>query len=130
MPVTNRDEVLGVLALGKRDDGCYTAEEVDFLLQVACQLALAVENAIHHGELGSFRDSDHKESAHSKSDNSGEQAFEGIVGNSLALTHVLRELEVVAPTDSGVLVQGETGTGKELIARAIRSEERRVGKEC
>jgi formate hydrogenlyase transcriptional activator len=120
-PLVNRDELLGVLALGKRDHACYTAEEVDFLLQVAYQVALAVENAIIHGELGPSRDNGHKESAHSKGKNGGEQVFEGIVGNSSALIRVLRELEIVAPTDSGVLVQGETGTGKELIARAIHT---------
>jgi formate hydrogenlyase transcriptional activator len=121
VPLANRDELLGVLALGKRDDSCYTAEEVDFLSQAACQVALAVENAILYGELGPFRDNDDKNSAHSKGESGGEQVFEGIVGNSPALIRVLRELEVVAPTDSGVLVQGETGTGKELIARAIHN---------
>ena len=50
-----------------------------------------------------------------------EQLFEGIVGRSAALQRVLGDLEVVAPTDSGVLILGETGTGKELIARAIHN---------
>ena len=121
VPLANRDELLGVLALGKGDDACYTAEEVDFLLQVSCQVALAVENAIIYGELGPSRDNGHRESSHSKDENGRDQVFEGIVGNSSALIRVLRQLEVVAPTDSGVLVRGETGTGKELIARAIHN---------
>jgi formate hydrogenlyase transcriptional activator len=121
VPLANHDELLGFLALGKCDDACYTAEEVDFLWQVACQVALAVENAIIKGELGPFGDNGHKENAHSKDEKGREHVFEGIVGNSSALIRVLRELEVVAPTDSGVLVHGETGTGKELIARAIHN---------
>jgi formate hydrogenlyase transcriptional activator len=80
VPLTNRDELLGFLALGKCDDACYTAEEVDFLWQVACQVALAVENALIKGELGPFGDNGHKENAHSKDENGREHIFEGIVG--------------------------------------------------
>jgi formate hydrogenlyase transcriptional activator len=122
LPLTTRDALVGVLVLGKCDESCYTAEEVDFLLQVACQVALAIENAVIYDELGRSKGNTCDESESWEEEEEGrEQVFEGIVGRSAALQRVLRQVEVVAPTDSGVLILGETGTGKELIARAIHN---------
>jgi formate hydrogenlyase transcriptional activator len=121
LPLTNRDELTGILALGKRDESCYTGEEVDFLLQVASQVALAVGNAAIYDKLGRCKDNSSEESQPWKEQDGRQQVFEGIVGRSAALQSVLRQIEVVAPTDCGVLILGETGTGKELIARAIHN---------
>jgi formate hydrogenlyase transcriptional activator len=121
LPLVSRDQVLGILALGKREDTAYTRDEVDFLMQVSSQVAVAVENALVHGELRKLKDNCGEERVCLEDEIRSEPNFEEIVGRSAALQRVLRQVEVVAPTDSGVLIQGETGTGKELIARAIHN---------
>jgi formate hydrogenlyase transcriptional activator len=88
---------------------------------VASQVAIAVENTLVHEELRRLKDSLGEEKVYLEDEIRSELNFEEIVGKSAALQRVLRQVEVVAPTDSGVLIQGETGTGKELIARAIHN---------
>ena len=119
LPLISRDRVVGVLALGKRDEKSYTQDEVDFLKDASSLLALAIENALLNSELRSLRDNSGEDSVRSDDPIRSDHNFAAIVGRSAALQRVLREVEVVSPTDSGVLIQGETGTGKELIARAI-----------
>jgi len=121
MPLVGRDQMLGVLAMGKREQIAYTQDEVDFLMQVSSQVAIVVENALVHGELRKLKDNFGDERVCLEDEIRSELNFDEIVGRSVALQRVLRQVEVVAPTDSGVLVQGETGTGKELIARAIHN---------
>jgi formate hydrogenlyase transcriptional activator len=121
LPLVTRYGVLGILGLGKRDDTAYTREEVDFLMQLSNQVAIAVENALFYGEVRTLKDNVDEENVYAEDEIASLPNFEGIVGKSAALQRVLRQVEIVAPTDSGVLVQGETGTGKELIARAIHN---------
>ena len=121
VPLAGRDRILGILALGKHEDIAYTKAEIDFLLQVSSQLTVAVENALVYGELRKLKDNFSEERVYLEDEVRSELHFEEIVGRSAALQRVLGQVEVVAPTDSGVLVQGETGTGKELIARAIHN---------
>ncbi len=121
VPLAGRDRILGVLALGKHEDIAYTKDEIDFLLQVSSQAAVAIENALVYGELRKLKNSFSEERVYLEGEIRSELNFEEIVGRSAALQRVLRQVEVVAPTDSGVLIQGETGTGKELIARAIHN---------
>jgi len=121
LPLVGRDQILGVLALAKREDAAYTQDEVDFLMQLSSQVAMAVENALVYGELRKLKDNFGEERVCLEDEIRSELNFEEIVGRSTALQRVLRQVEVVAPTDSGVLIQGETGTGKELIARAIHN---------
>lgn len=120
LPLFASDRILGVLAICKREESSYTRDELDLLVQVSNQLALAVESAMVHAELQKLKADIAEEGIHPDAVSS-DRNFEGIVGNSAALRRVLRQLEIVAPTDSGVLIQGETGTGKELIARAIHN---------
>ena len=121
LPLVIRDRVLGILALGKRGKTAYTQDEVDFLTQVSGQIAIAVENSLVLGELRKLKDNFSRERVCLEDEISSELNFKEIVGRSGALQRVLRQVEIVAPTDSGVLIQGETGTGKELIARAIHN---------
>ena len=117
-PLIARRGALGILGVGRRDGKAYTNDEVEFLAQVSTQIALALDSAFGHAEIGKLKSNEGEEGENDE-DTASEPSLEGVVGKSAALRSVLRQVEIVAPTGSGVLVQGETGTGKELIARAI-----------
>ena len=121
LPLMSRGQALGILAAGRREDMAYTADETDFLVQVSRQLAAAIQSAVLHGELQRLKRRFEEERVYPENETRSELKFPEIIGKSSVLQHVLGQIEVVAPTDSGVLVQGETGTGKELIARAIHN---------
>src|SRR6267143_4027897 len=123
--LVNRNRMLGVMALARREENTFDEDEVAFLTQVAHQLAIAMENALAYGEIAELKDKLAQEKLYLEDEIRGEMDFEGIVGQSSALRNVLRLVETVAPSDSIVLLLGETGTGKELIARAIHDRSRR-----
>jgi formate hydrogenlyase transcriptional activator len=125
MPLISRDRSLGVLALASREENAFDREATTFLSQVAQQVAIGVENALAYGEIADLKDKLAQEKLYLEEEIRGEMDFEGIVGQSSALCHVLNLVETVAPSDSTVLLLGETGTGKELIARAIHERSRR-----
>jgi formate hydrogenlyase transcriptional activator len=125
VPLISRDRSLGVLALGRRQDSNFDSNEIEFLCQVGSQVAIAVENALAYGEIAELRDKLVQEKLYLEEEIRGEVDFEGIVGQSSALRQVLQLVDTVAPSDSTVLLLGETGTGKELIARAIHDRSRR-----
>ena len=97
----------------------FSPEEVELLGEVANQVAVAVENALAFREISELKDKLAKEKAYLEEEVRTEHNFGEIVGESAALRRVLKQVETVAPTDSTVLIRGETGTGKELIARAL-----------
>ena len=109
--------MVGVLAALKRSERAFEREEVVFLEQVARQVAIAVENALEYEKAIKDRDKETKQRLYLEEEIRAQ--FGAIVGDSPALTAALQLVSVVAPTDSSVLILGETGTGKELIARAI-----------
>jgi formate hydrogenlyase transcriptional activator len=113
------------LCLGRTDENSFSNNDADFPTQVAGQIAIAVENALAYGEISELKDKLAQEKLYLEDEIRGEADFEGIVGRSSALRHVLQLAETVAPSDSTVLLLGETGTGKELIARAIHDRSRR-----
>jgi formate hydrogenlyase transcriptional activator len=123
--LASRDRSLGVLGLASREENAFDEDEVAFLTQVAHQVAIAMENALAYGEIAELKDKLAQEKLYLEDEIRGEMDFEGIVGQSSALRNVLRLVETVAPSDSTVLLLGETGTGKELIARAIHDRSRR-----
>jgi formate hydrogenlyase transcriptional activator len=125
MPLISRGRTLGVLAVARREENAFDREETGFLSQVAQQIAIGVDNALAYGEIADLKDKLAQEKLYLEEEIRGEMDFEGIVGQSSALRHVLNLVETVAPSDSTVLLLGETGTGKELIARAIHERSRR-----
>ena len=108
-----------MLGLGRRSAHAFTPEEVEFLTQVANQVAIAVDNALAYGQIAALKDQLAQEKLYLEDEIRSERYFEDIVGHSPALRRVLQQVETVAPTEATVLICGETGTGKELIARAI-----------
>jgi transcriptional regulator with GAF, ATPase, and Fis domain len=125
LPLISRGRTLGVLTLASRIENSFSLEDVDFLRRVAGQIAIAVENALAYREIAELKDKLAQEKLYLEDELRGEMDYEGIVGQSSALRNVLSLVETVAPSDSTVLLLGETGTGKELIARAIHERSKR-----
>jgi formate hydrogenlyase transcriptional activator len=119
LPLISRDRAIGVLVLGRLRDDAFSQADISFLGQVANQIALAVENALAYREIRELKEQLSKEKLYLEDEIRTEMNFAQIIGNSASLRRVLKGVGTVAPTDSTVLIYGETGTGKELIARAI-----------
>jgi formate hydrogenlyase transcriptional activator len=125
IPLVNRGRALGLLRIGRTAERPYDTDEIDFLRQVGGQIAIAIENALAYEEITRLKDKLAEEKLYLEEEFRSEMGFEQIIGSSPALKHVLQLVETVAPSDSTVLLLGETGTGKELIARAIHERSRR-----
>jgi formate hydrogenlyase transcriptional activator len=117
VPLINREHALGTLGVGRTLP--FSKHDVDFLKQVSGQVAIAVENALSYKQIAELTDKLARENLYLEDEIRSELNFEEIIGKSDALKKILRQVETVSPTDSTVLIYGETGTGKELIARAI-----------
>jgi formate hydrogenlyase transcriptional activator len=118
LPLVTRGRVLGTFGVIKYEDNAF-AGDIEFLSQIGNQVAIAVENALAFAQIQELRDQLAKEKLYLEDEIRSEMNFAQIIGNSASLRKVLKRVEVVAPTDSTVLIYGETGTGKELIARSI-----------
>ena len=125
IPLVNRGRALGILSILRTTETPFSPEDVDFLSRASGQIAIAIENALAYREISQLKDKLAQEKLYLEEEIRSEMNFENIIGNSPALKHVLELVETVAPSDSTVLLLGETGTGKELIARAIHDRSRR-----
>jgi formate hydrogenlyase transcriptional activator len=121
MPLVGAGSPIGAIVLGSRKEKSLPQADLDLLSQVSGQISLAIDNALAYGRLSASRDHLEDQRVYLESEISSEYNFEDIVGRSSAFQKVLEQVTIVAPTDSTVLLHGETGTGKELIARAIHN---------
>jgi formate hydrogenlyase transcriptional activator len=121
LPLTTARHRLGALAFASKQRGAYDTAALDFLQLVVNQVAVAVENALAFDCIERLKDKLTREKVYLEEEIRTEHSFDEIVGDSAALRRVLKEVQTVAATGSTVLIRGETGTGKELIARAIHA---------
>jgi formate hydrogenlyase transcriptional activator len=128
VPLVTRGRAIGVLHVGSREVDKYTAEDVDLLQALAGQIALAVENMLAYEEIARLKARLEAENAYLRGEASSEGDLGGIVGESRAIRRVKQAVATVAGTDATVLITGETGTGKELVARAIHDGSPRHGR--
>jgi formate hydrogenlyase transcriptional activator len=128
VPLALQAKCIGLLSVVSKHRDQYSDEDALFLQEVANQVALAVQNMQSYQEIAILKAKLEKENVYLREELRAEHNFEEIVGSSPALLKALHAVEQVAPTDSTVLIYGETGTGKELVARAIHSRSNRNGR--
>jgi formate hydrogenlyase transcriptional activator len=121
VPLLSHDRVLGTLNVGSRCADAFSPDDVELLGQVAQQIAIAVENGLAYRQIEELKEKLNTEKLYLENEIRTERNFGEIVGQSTTLRQALGQITIVAPTESTVLIQGETGTGKELIARAIHN---------
>jgi formate hydrogenlyase transcriptional activator len=128
VPLVTRGNCLGVLAIASATSGRFSDADAEFLAEVANQVALAVANTKAYEEIAFLKARLERENTYLQEEIRREHNFEEIVGNSPELLKLLDKVESAAPTNANVLITGETGSGKELIARAIHSRSNRRGR--
>ena len=119
VPLLSRGKVLGVLSVGRQEEILFTQEDVQLLTEIGIQVAIAIQNALAYREIDQLKEELARENVYLEDEIRSELHFEEIIGRSEVLQRVLRQLETVGPTDSTVVIYGDTGTGKELVARAL-----------
>jgi formate hydrogenlyase transcriptional activator len=121
VPLLRADGRLGLLTMCSRKVNAFNEADRDLLFQIGTQISLVLENALAYGQLRASRDDLEEQRLYLESEIESEYNFEDIVGKSAAIRKVLDQVAIVAPTSSTVLLHGDTGTGKELVARAIHN---------
>jgi formate hydrogenlyase transcriptional activator len=121
IPLSNRGRTFGTLNLASRRIDVFSSEDIELVQQVAAQIAIAVENALAFKEIDALKDKLAEEKLYLEEEIRSAFNFEEIVGESPAIRRALAQVELVAPAGTTVLILGETGTGKEVIARAVHN---------
>src|SRR5207247_10992559 len=128
VPMTVKGKIIGTLNVGSRVPGRYGADEASLLAAIAEQVALAIENLLAYEEIAALKARLEEENLYLQEEVRTEAAFGDVVGESPAILGALAKVRKVARTDSTVLVTGETGSGKEMVVRAIHALSRRKDK--
>ncbi|MBX3278389.1 MAG: sigma 54-interacting transcriptional regulator [Acidobacteria bacterium] len=128
VPLISQGNSIGVLGLSSKIVGFYGEADTEFIAEVANQIALAVENMKAYEEIADLKARLERENTYFQEEIRKEHNFEEIIGNSPELLKLLDKVQSAAPTDANVLIFGETGSGKELIARAIHGRSNRKGR--
>jgi len=125
VPLSCAQHKMGAIFVGSRAEDAYGEEEVRFLFLLATQVCSVIENHLAYGQIADLKNRLEQENLYMEEELREEHGFEEIIGRSATLRSALQQIATVAPTDCTVLICGETGTGKELIARAIHDRSSR-----
>jgi formate hydrogenlyase transcriptional activator len=120
-PLLRKNRVIGAMSMASKTEAAFSKDDGELFMQIAGQVAIAVENALAFREIETLKDKLASEKLYLEDEIRTERNFEELIGASRAFKRILKQVETVAPTDAAVLIRGETGTGKELIARAIHN---------
>lgn len=121
VPLTTHSRTFGTINFASRNPEAFSTPDVELLQQVSSQVAIALENALAFKEIDALKDRLAVEKLYLEEEIRTELSFDEIIGESPALRHTLAQVELAAPAGTTVLILGETGTGKEIIARAIHN---------
>jgi formate hydrogenlyase transcriptional activator len=125
LPLVVRGVSIGAITMGSLQRAQYSEADAEFLMEVANQIAIAVDNMSAYEEIRALKARFEAEAVYLQEEIKTEHNFEEIIGQSEPVRELLKKLEQVAATDATVLIRGETGTGKELLARAVHDRSRR-----
>jgi formate hydrogenlyase transcriptional activator len=126
VPLATAHGIIGTLNLGAFSEDAFSSDQFPLLTRVAGQIGIALRNAFSYERIEELNAQLAREKLYLEDEIRSDYQFEEIIGRSKALSRVLREIQTVAPTDSTVLISGETGSGKELVARAIHQLSTRI----